>query len=110
MATNYKFGGNVLNYANGSGSDLASGNIVSTGGLVGVALVDIANGESGSVAITGVFEVANGDSTAIPQGAELFYDSATGKVDGTNTSNKFAGYAWEAAAAGSATVLLRLKG
>ena len=107
---NFKFEGNILNYSNESGSDIASGSIVSTGGLVGVASVDIADGESGSVAITGVYEVANGDANAITQGAELFYDSATGKVDGTNTSNKFSGYAWEAAAAGSATVLLRLKG
>ena len=108
MAKNFIQNGKVIDYANASGSDVTSGSLVAIGGMVGVALIDIADGDIGSVGVSGVYEVSNGGSAAIAQGDELFFDATTGAVDGVNTSNQFAGLAWQAADASSSTVLLRL--
>ena len=50
MATNYVNEGTVITYSN-SGSAISSGDVVVVGEQIGIALSDIANGASGSVAI-----------------------------------------------------------
>ena len=55
MATNYQREGQVITWTNGTGASVASGQMVKIGNILGVALVTIANGASGSVAIEGVF-------------------------------------------------------
>lgn len=89
---------------------IASGDLVKAGDLVGVAATDILPGDSGSVVIEGVFEVPKAAGFAAPQGTKLYFDAAANVVNGTPANNAFAGYAYEAAAAGDATVRLRLIG
>jgi len=55
MANNFIQRGSVVTWTNSTGSDVASGSVVKMVHTLGVALVDIPNGASGSVAIEGVF-------------------------------------------------------
>ena len=55
MARNYESDGNVIQWTNGTGAAVASGQVVKVGNILGVALVAIAIGASGSVAVEGVF-------------------------------------------------------
>ncbi|HYE40089.1 MAG TPA: DUF2190 family protein, partial [Ramlibacter sp.] len=48
-ATNYSHEGRVIDWVNGTGADVTSGSVVKMGNVLGVALVDIANGATGSV-------------------------------------------------------------
>ena len=108
MAQNFKEEGQVLQYTN-SGSAIASGDVVIIGSLAGVALVDIANGATGSVRIDGVFEVAKTTGTAYVQGDELFWNTGTAKATKTATDYPL-GIAFEAAASGDALCLVKLAG
>ena len=81
MATNYVQAGDTIDWANGSGSAVSSGDVVAMGQTLGVALVDIANGASGAVAIKGVFTVAKVSAAVIAQGESLTWDSSVAAFD-----------------------------
>lgn len=70
--TNKLRNGNTLEYANGSGSDIDSGDVVKVGDIVGVAVTDIPDGESGALDLDGVFELPAGTG-AWTQGDQLYY-------------------------------------
>jgi predicted RecA/RadA family phage recombinase len=76
------------------------------GGLVGIAASSADIGEETEVSLTGVFAVAKA-GIAISQGDKLYAD-ADGELSKTAEGNTFAGYAYEDAAAGDATVNLLL--
>ena len=90
-------------------ADVAAGDIVKLGNLVGVAKLDIRAGELGALALCGVYEIAT-NGTAIEAGAVVSVDPATGKVcaEGAAGSVKF-GHAVAAAAAADALVHVRLE-
>src|SRR5690625_4079332 len=77
MARNYQQHGAVLTYTN-AGDDIAAGDVVAMADTAGVALVDIPTGESGSVAVEGVFRAPKATGTAWPQGARLDWDASAG--------------------------------
>lgn len=77
MANNSIGPGDILDYTNG-GSAIASGDPVVMGDLVGVALVDIASGETGSVQIAGAFTLPKIAGTAWAQGDKLDWDASVG--------------------------------
>lgn len=81
MATNYVSDGNVINWTNGTGSAVDSGDVVATGHCIGVALVDIANGATGSVALEGVFTVPKVSAAVFTQGEKLIWDASAGAFD-----------------------------
>ena len=86
MTTKYVQDGDVLEYTNASGSTITSGTPVVMGNIIGVALVDIANGASGSVAIRGVFTLPKVTGSAWTLGSKLLWDASAGKFDvGTAT-------------------------
>jgi predicted RecA/RadA family phage recombinase len=82
--------GRTLPWTNDTGADIASGDPVVIGNLIGVAAVDIADGASGSVAIEGVFslpKVSGSSGHAISQGSKVLFDVSVGKFDvGTATA------------------------
>jgi predicted RecA/RadA family phage recombinase len=78
MATNYRQPGDSLDWTNGTGSDVASGQLVAVGNTVGVALTDIADGASGVVGVEGVWEVAKATGTAWALGESVDYDVSAG--------------------------------
>ncbi|MCK5681192.1 DUF2190 family protein [bacterium] len=102
--------GNIIDYANASGSDIASGDLVVIGLRVGVAQVGIADGASGAVAMTEVHEVPKEASLAVTQGDLLYCDETSGELDKTATAQTLAGYAFAAAATSDSTVLVKLNG
>jgi predicted RecA/RadA family phage recombinase len=116
MAKNFVQPGNVLDYTNGTGSDIASGDVVVIGGLLGVALDDIADGDAGVVQITGVFTLPKVSGAVIAQGESLVWDVTAGAFDdnqATPATDDVSGAAAVAAAAGAdgeTTLLVRLTG
>lgn len=114
MANNHVQPGKVLDYVNSTGADIASGDVVKAGALLGVALKDIPDGETGSVAVDGVFAVPKVSGTAIAQGAAVVFKAATkaftvgaavaGDVSGA------AAVAFNAAASGETVVNIKFTG
>ena len=84
MATNYVQEGNSIDWTNG-GTAVVSGDVVVIGSngdaLVGIALVDVANGAVGTVALDGVYEIAKVDGAVIAVGEYVVWDSSVSKVD-----------------------------
>lgn len=81
MATNYVSDGNVINWTNGTGSAVSSGDVVATGHCIGVALVDIADGATGSVALEGVFIVPKVSAAVFTRGEKLIWDASASAFD-----------------------------
>lgn len=106
MAQNHVQEGSVLQYTNSTGSAITSGTPIVVGAWVGVALGDIADGATGSVAIEEVWDLPK-EAEALTQGA-VVYLTATGTITATSTDNTLAGKAFEAATSGAATVLVKL--
>lgn len=93
------------------GSDVAAGDVVVQGELVGVAKRAIASGELGALAITGVFDFLKTAATVYAIGVVVFWDvadsEATELVD-TGT-NKRIGHVVKAALSADLTVRVRLQ-
>jgi len=81
MASNHVQEGKVIQWTNGTGSAVAAGAVVKIGKILGVALVSIANGATGSVAIEGVFTVPKVSGAVIAQGENLTWDVSAGAFD-----------------------------
>lgn len=106
---NYKEKGDVLDYTNATGSDIASGDVVIVGNLVGIAVTDILDTEAGAVNLTGAYELTKDTPLAISQGDELFWSVADQEVTKTAT-DKPLGTAFVAAASNDTTVIVKLYG
>jgi len=95
-------------------SDVDYGDVVVQGDLVGIATRDIKNGDTGRIALAGLFGVvkATGVGTAIAAGTKLYWD-ATNKVatddDGAG-ANKFMGVSTRAAQDGDRFVRVLMNG
>jgi predicted RecA/RadA family phage recombinase len=82
MATNYQQRGESITWTNGTGSAVVSGQVVAVGNMIGIALVDIANAATGSVAIEGVFSgIPKVTAAVFAQGEKLIWDSSAAKFD-----------------------------
>ena len=113
MAKNHVKPGNVLTFVNsGSGAvDIVSGAVVVVGSVIGVALVDIPVGKTGSVKIDEVWRLPKDDSVALDQGQAVFWDKANKLiVAAAGAGTVPAGIAFDAAdaAAKTATVCINL--
>lgn len=117
MATNFVQDGDVIQWT--ATADVVSGQLVKVGpSLLGVALVDIANGSTGSVGIAGVFSGVNKVSGAVfSKGEKLLWDvsaaSGKGAFDdsaATGASGDVMGgaIAWEAGTDGQTTCTVML--
>ena len=60
-------------------ADVAAGDIIKIGKIVGIAKLDIKAGELGALAVVGVYEIATG-GIAVNPGDLVCVDPATGKV------------------------------
>ncbi len=79
MATNYVQAGEVIDYT--AGADISSGAVVVVGNLVGVAVNDIANGETGPVSIDGVWSLPKVSAAVIGAGETVNWDVSSGAFD-----------------------------
>lgn len=79
MARTFRQPGNTLTWTNDTGADVASGDVVVLDDTIGIAQVDIADTEDGSVAIAGAHEVPKTTGTAWAQGEKLDWDDSVGE-------------------------------
>lgn len=108
MAKNYVQEGDVIDYANASGSTITSGTPVLIGARLGVALADIANGSTGSVQVEGVFTITKLGTDNVTAGALLYWDNTNKRLTTTASGNTLAGFAVAAAGSGATTVNIKI--
>jgi predicted RecA/RadA family phage recombinase len=102
--------GNSIDYT--PTADVAAGKLVVQNDLIGIAKLDIAAGELGALAVTGVFAIpkATGEGTAIAAGVKLYWDATNNVATTTDNSgaNKYLGKSIRAAGTAESTVRVRL--
>jgi len=86
---------------------VAAGDVIVQGNLVGIARLDIAAETLGSLAVTGIYEIAKATG-AISIGAVLYWDATNKKVTATAAGNTYFGKAVTAAESADATVCVLL--
>jgi predicted RecA/RadA family phage recombinase len=110
MSTNYKQPGDVVTWTNSTGSAVSSGDPVQVGlRQMGVALVDIANAATGSVALEGVFSLPKA-AGALSEGKPCFWDGT--QIIGAHVptiGTYFVGFCANAAGSSAATVDVSLE-
>jgi predicted RecA/RadA family phage recombinase len=106
---NYVSNGKTIPYTP-SGDDVASGQAILVGDILGVAVADIADGEEGELALEGVFNVPKKSTDTFDAGQIVFWDAATngGELTETASTHKPVGVCMAAAGNPSATVPLKL--
>jgi len=85
-------------------ADVAAGEVVVQGDLVGVAKTPIAAGTLGALATRGVFDFPKAGGGAIASGVVLYWDATNGVATTTASGNKRIGKAVAAAAAADTAV------
>jgi len=81
MTDKYIQRGDVVTWINSTGNNVAAGSVVKMVHTLGVALVDIPNGASGSVAIEGVFAAPKVSAAVFGVGEKLIWDVSAGAFD-----------------------------
>jgi predicted RecA/RadA family phage recombinase len=91
-------------------SDVAAGDVVVQGDMVGVARTPIVANAPGSLAVAGVFDFPKATTTgsAIAAGTKAYWDAAASVATATAGSNKLLGKTVKAAADADTTVRVRL--
>lgn len=89
-------------------ADVAAGDVVVQGDLVGVAKRDIPANTVGSLAVGGVFDFAKLAALALAVGTLVYWDDAADVATNVAAGNKLLGKVVRAAAAADATVRVRL--
>ncbi len=89
-------------------TDVAAGDVVVQGDLVGVARLDMKAGGLGVLAVTGVFDFAKETGIAYTVGTILYWDDTDNVVTTTTSGNKLIGKVVRAAATTDPTVRVRL--
>lgn len=106
MGATYIQDGNHIDYT--PAADLAAGDVVVQGELVGIADRALPAGQVGSLAVAGVFDVPKAAALAFAAGAKVYWDVADGNANDDGVNNKLLGKAIFAAAEADATVRVRL--
>lgn len=91
--------GDRIDYANDTGSDIAVGDVVELNERIGVALVDIADGETGAVKTEGHFNLPAVTGSSFSVGDQVYWNTSSAYVTTTSTDNTPAG--WVTAPKGS---------
>jgi len=89
-------------------ADVAAGDVVVQGDLVGVARTPIAAGRLGALAVVGVHDFAKAAGPAFTVGQLLYWDDAANVATATVATNKLIGKVVRAAAAADTSVRVRL--
>lgn len=107
MTTKFVQPGEVIDYT--AVANIASGQVVLLGGArIGVALKAIANGETGPMQVTGVFNIAKLSTDNINQFALLYWDNTNSRLTTTASGNTLAGFAAAGAAASTTSVNIKI--
>jgi len=108
MGAIYKQTGGAIDFT--PTADVAAGDVVVQGDLVGIAKLDIKTGVLGALAVEGVFEFPKAAGAAIAAGVQVYWDTAeqVAKTDAEAGANKLIGKTVRAAADADTTVRVRL--
>jgi predicted RecA/RadA family phage recombinase len=101
--------GKTIDYLIPESATITSGQLVAIGDVVGVAVSSGVEGETIAVSLSGVYLVGK-VTGVLTQGQKVYFNASQGKVTGTASTNKFVGWAYEAAANGAPTVGVKLIG
>lgn len=96
--------GNVIDWENGTGADVAVGDVIDLTSRIGVALTDIANTETGAVDLEGVYEIVATTATQFVVGDAVYWDGTALTKTNTDTPAGTAVTAKAAATAGNVNV------
>lgn len=99
--------GNSIDYTNSGADAIAAGDVVSLTTRIGIAATDIAKGETGTLAVSGVFTIPKTASLAIALGDKVYFNTTTKQITKTDTDVP-AGWAVAAAAADATEVNVKL--
>ena len=91
-------------------ADVAAGDVVPIGEIVGVCQRQVVAGEIGPLTVTGVFDFpkATGSGSGIAAGAKAYWDGSAKVITTTAASNKYVGKTVLAAGNNDETVRVRL--
>lgn len=98
--------GNALDYL--ATADVVAGEVVVQGDLIGITTRDIPAGRSGAIVVEGVFDLVKQAGLAITAGQVVYWDVPNRQTLVSAPGNVLLGKAVRAAAAGDATVRVRL--
>lgn len=90
------------------GADVAAGDVIVQGDLVGVAKTEIKSGKLGALAVAGVFDFARSGGSVYTVGTLLYWDDAANVVTTTATGNKLIGKAIRVSTPSDTTARVRL--
>lgn len=108
--------GESLDYKNVTDTKIEANTVISFGSHIGIAGTDILPGETGSIHVTGVFEMPKTSTEAIEMGTDVYFDGTgiTTASDNGETTNTIAyplvGYTVGTAAASDTIILVKLAG
>lgn len=94
----------LINWTNGTGSAVSSGDPVQVGDRWGIAQADIADGATGILHTRGRFKFTKLSGTAMAQGAFLWWDATNSRVTTTDQDGPPIGYVAVAAASADTSV------
>ena len=89
MANNYYQDSDIIDYT--AGADVASGELVIQGSFVGVAIKDIATGETGAIKRTGVWSLVKAATVVFAQGDPAYYNATTKEITDVTSGNTLVG-------------------
>ncbi len=101
--------GETLDYINTGTVVIEANTVITFGGRIGIAGTDILPGETGSLHVTGVFEMPKTAEGAVGMGTDVYFDG-NGITDTKGTGTVMAGYAAQPAAAADTVILVKLAG
>jgi predicted RecA/RadA family phage recombinase len=112
MATNFIQDGCVIDFVNATGSTILSGAVVVIGTIIGIAIGDILDTETGAVRIDGVFELPKVSAAVLSVGESVQYDLSALEIadDGaTPASGDLVGCGVVVEAAGNGVLTAKVK-
>lgn len=99
--------GETLDYKNETAVMIEAGTIIKIGEIVGVTGMNIDVGDTGSLHVSGVFEMPKSNSEALTMGTKVYFDGT--KITATET-DAVAGWVASNAATTDTLVLVKLIG
>jgi predicted RecA/RadA family phage recombinase len=107
MANRHVQPGAAIDWINGTGSDVASKEVVPLPDMIGIAAGDIASTEEGVLHLEEVWELPKEAPLVISVGDQVYWDATNDNIDKTDT-NVPAGKAVAAAASADTTVMVKI--
>lgn len=107
MSKNFVQDGKTVEWVNGTGKTVLSGELVVQDNLTGVAHADIPDGTAGVLHTAGVFSLPK-ETEALTQGKLAYFKADTATLTATKSGNTLVGTVWCNAETSDATVCVRL--